>query len=289
MHTRIMAPAGAREELLAGLPVSERRIDVAGTPTLVLEGGSGPPVILLHGPGESAVKWLRILPGLVRRHRVIAPDLPAHAGTGVPAGGLNEREVMRWVAGLAAFAGEPPAIVGQVLGGAIAARYAGQPGARLSRLVLVDSLGLAPFRPAPAFALAMLGFLAHPDERSYDRFMRQCSFDLDRLKREMGDLWEPFTDYNLDLSRAPGAKDAGRLFRRLGLPRIPDHVLDRIAVPVTLIWGRHDRAIRLQIAERVSARRRWPLHVIDDCADDPPRDEPEAFLRALQSALESPA
>ena len=289
MHTTTMAPAGPREELLAGLPVSERRLDAAGTPTLVLEGGSGSPVILLHGPGESAVKWLRILPGLVRSHHVIAPDLPAHGGTGVPAGGLNESEVMRWVAGVVTAAAEPPTIVGHVLGGAIAARYAAQPGARLGRLVLVDSLGLAPFRPAPAFALAMLGFLAHPDERSYDRFMRQCSFDLDRLKREMGDRWEPFTDYNLELSRAPAARNAGRLFRRLGLPRIPDHVLDRITVPTTLIWGRHDRANRLRVAERVSARRQWPLHVIEDCADDPPRDEPDAFLRALRSALEPPA
>ena len=26
----------------------------------------------------------------------------------------------------------------------------------------------------------------------------------------------------------------------------------------------------------------WPLRVIEDCADDPPRDQPEAFLEALR-------
>lgn len=40
-----------RTRLLAGVPVSERRIDVAGIDTAVLEGGDGPPVVLLHGPG----------------------------------------------------------------------------------------------------------------------------------------------------------------------------------------------------------------------------------------------
>ena len=100
----------------------------------------------------------------------------------------------------------------------------------------------------------------------------------------MGDSWEPFVSYNLELARAKSAKAAGRLFRHLGMPRIPTEDLARIAAPTTLIWGRHDRALRLRIAEVASARYGWPLHVIEDCADDPPRDQPEAFLRALRAA-----
>ena len=42
----------ARELLLAGLPVTERRLQVAGFSTAVLEGGAGPPIVLLHGPGR---------------------------------------------------------------------------------------------------------------------------------------------------------------------------------------------------------------------------------------------
>jgi pimeloyl-ACP methyl ester carboxylesterase len=76
------------------------------------------------------------------------------------------------------------------------------------------------------------------------------------------------------------------MLRKLGLPRIPSADLARIAVPTTLIWGRQDRAIRLRIAEDASARYGWPLHVIDNCADDPPRDQPEAFLQALHTAIE---
>ena len=117
------------------------------------------------------------------------------------------------------------------------------------------------------------------------RFMRQCSFDLDRLREQMGSDWPPFVGYNLELARSPSAKIAGRLMRRLGFPVIPESELARIAVPTTLIWGRHDRAIRLRVAQTASARFGWPLHVIEDCADDPPRDQPKAFLKALAAAL----
>jgi pimeloyl-ACP methyl ester carboxylesterase len=40
------------------------------------------------------------------------------------------------------------------------------------------------------------------------------------------------------------------------------------------------------VAEAASKRYGWPLHVIEDAGDDPSIEQPEAFLRALQSALE---
>jgi pimeloyl-ACP methyl ester carboxylesterase len=272
-----------RERLLAGIPVTERRLKLAGISTAVLEGGDGPPIVLLHGPGEFGAKWMRVIPDLVTSHRVVAPDLPAHGASEVPDGPLDADRVLAWLAELIdRTCPSPPALVGHVLGGAIAARFAADQGDRLSRLVLVDTLGLGRFRPAPRFALTMVGFLARPSEGSYNRFMRQCSFDLDGLRDQMGERWDPFVSYNLDLARAPSAKAAGRLMRELGVPRIPPEDLARIAVPTTLIWGRHDRANRPRIAEAASARYGWPLRVIENCADDPPRDQPEAFLEALR-------
>jgi len=280
----------AREKLLDGLPVTERRLELAGVSTAVLEGGDGPPVVLLHGPGESAAKWLRVLPDLVMSHRVVAPDLPAHGSSDAPDGRLDADRVLEWLDELIeCTCPSPPVLVGHVLGGAVAARFAVDRSDRLSRLVLVDALGLGRFRPAPGFVIGMLGFQARPSERTYNRFMRQCSFDLDDLRTQMGDRWEPFVSHNLELAHAPTTKAAGRMFRAVGVPRIPQEDLARITVPTTLIWGRHDRALRLRIAEAASARYGWPLHVIEDCADDPPRDQPEAFLRALRTESGIPA
>lgn len=282
------APAsGAREQLLSGIPAAERRLTLADIPTALLEGGVGPPMVLLHGPGEFAANWWRVLPALTARHRVIAPDLPAHgASEGGDDGRLGAERILAWLDELIArTCSTPPVLVGHALGGAIAARFAaGHPG-RVGRLVLVDSLGLAPFRPSPRFALSMVHFMMRPNEHSYDRFMRQCSFDLDTLREAMGERWEPFVAYTLERARAPSASVVGRLIREVGFPAIPVEELAGIDAPTFLVWGRHDRANRLAIAEAASARFGWPLHVIDDSADDPARDQPEAFIRALASIV----
>ena len=130
--------------------------------------------------------------------------------------------------------------------------------------------------------------MVRPTERSYERFMDQCAYDVDRLRADMDDDWTSFVTYNLGLARSPQAKAAGRLFRQVGIPRIPDEDLARIDVPTCLIWGREDRALRLPIAEQASERHGWPLHVIDGSADDPARDQPAAFLRALRTAIHRP-
>jgi pimeloyl-ACP methyl ester carboxylesterase len=275
-----------RALLLSGLPVAERRLQLAGVSTAVLEGGSGPPIVLLHGPGDFAGMWMRVIPNLVTTHRVVAPDLPGHGDSELADGRLDADGLRAWLSGLIErTCPSPPVLVGHVLGGAIGARFAANHSDRLSRLVLVDSMGLARFRPAPKFALALLAFLMRPTDRTYTRFMRQCSFDLDGLRHELGPRWEPFLAYSLERAREPNAKIAGRLLREFGIPPISPDDLARIAVPTTLIWGRHDRANRLRIAQDATARYGWPLHVIENCADDPPRDQPLAVLEVLRTAL----
>jgi hypothetical protein len=61
--TRRPTGEAVRERLLTGMPVTERRLELAGVSTAVLEGGDGPPVILLHGASEFAACWIRGDPG----------------------------------------------------------------------------------------------------------------------------------------------------------------------------------------------------------------------------------
>ena len=75
-----------RQRVLVGAPLTERRLDLAGVSTAVLEGGDGPPVVLLHGQGGWAGMWLPVAADLVQTHRVIAPDLPG-LGASTVAGG----------------------------------------------------------------------------------------------------------------------------------------------------------------------------------------------------------
>ncbi len=213
---------GARDRLLAGLEVEERRYTLAGISTAVLAGGVGSPVVLLHGPGEFAAKWWRVLPQLMQRHRVIAPDLPAHGSSQTSEERIDEARVLAWLGELIDRAcPSPPTLVGHVLGGAIAARFAVEHGHRLDRLVLVDTLGLARFRPTLRFAATLIALQLRPNERAYDRFMNHCSADLPRLREDMGERWEPYQAYSLDLAHSPSAKATRRLMRDIGLPLDP--------------------------------------------------------------------
>lgn len=278
-----------RGQLLDELPITERRLALAGVSTPVLEGGEGPPIVLLHGPGESAVWWMRVIPDLVKSHRAIVPDLPGHGASEGREATLDASRVLAWLGELIErTCTSPPALVGHLLGGAIAARFAIGQGSRLSRLVLVDAFGLGPFRPAPRFAFGLIRFLIRPTEHAYNRFLPQCMFDAEDLREQMGAHWGPFLAYNLDRARAEETKTVLRtLMRQFALSTIPPEELARITVPTTLIWGRHDRAVRLRIAEDASARYGWPLHVIEKARDDPKLERPVAFLQALRAALGS--
>jgi len=276
-----------RARLLADLPVTEQQRKLAGVSTAVLDGGEGPPLVLLHGPGESALWWMRVIPDLVTTHRVIVPDLPGHGASEVTDNALTAPAVIRWLDELIAqTCSTSPTLVGHLLGGAIGARYASSHGEQLEQLVLVDSLGLGRFLPSPRFAFGLVRFLVRPTDRAYHRFLDQCMIDRDGLIREMGDDWQPFLAYNLERARTPDVKVAMRtLMKEVGVPRIPATNLEGITVPTSLIWGRGDRAIRLGIAESASARYGWPLHVIEDAGDDPKLEQPQAFLDALYDAL----
>jgi pimeloyl-ACP methyl ester carboxylesterase len=277
-----------REQLLAGLPVNERRLRLNGVSTAFLEGGEGEPVILLHGPGEYAAKWLGVIPELVRTHCVIAPDLPGHGASGLFEGPPDAARVLGWLDDLIeCTCARPPTVVGQILGGAIAARFAIDRPERLRRLVLVDALGLAPFQPAPEFGAALTAFLSHPSESTHDALWSRCAFDLEALRRRLGERWESLKAYNLDRAGVMALKPLQQaLMAEFGFPAIAPADLARISVPVALIWGRHDLATSLQVAEAASARYGWPLHVVEDAADDPPIEQPEAFVRALRAVLE---
>ena len=48
------------------------------------EVGAGPPLVMLHGLGDSHRTWRRVLPQLSRRHRVLLVDLPGHGLSGRP-------------------------------------------------------------------------------------------------------------------------------------------------------------------------------------------------------------
>ncbi len=270
-------------ELLKGLPVAEKRLELAGVSTSILTGGTGPEIVLLYGPGENYFWWMRIIPDLVITHKVIIPDLPGHGASRVLDNSFSPEQTFKWLSELIdQTCEEPPILVGHVLGGSIGARYAAMKDPKISKLVLVDSLGLNKFRPALRFAFELLRFTYFPTENNYKHFLPQCMYDLESLARQMGEKWDPFTAYNLELANDPEQKSMMQsLMMKIGIPKIPAEDLARIKLPTALIWGRHDLANKLYMAEKVSKKYNWPIHVIEETRDDPKLERPKEFLEAL--------
>jgi pimeloyl-ACP methyl ester carboxylesterase len=280
-----------RQRLLAGAPVTERRLELAGVSTAVLEGGSGPPAVLLHGQGGWAGVWLPVIAELVGAHRVVAPDLPGLGASRVDGDPPGAAAALAWLGELVdQTCAVPPVVVGVSLGGSLAARFAAGHSDRLAGLVLVAVGGLVgKVRIPPRMLLALVRHGVRPSERTAMGMLRQVSVDTERVRRRMGERWAPFRAYSLELSRTPSVQRANRrLLRELGLRQIPPEELARIDLPVTLIWGRQDRVMPLADAQEASARYRWPLDVIDDAGHFLGADQPEAFLRALAAALDRP-
>ena len=106
-------------------------------------GGSGPPVLLLHGFPQTHVEWHRIAPGLARKFTVVAPDLRGYGWSSAPRSEGGELYAKRRMAedavkvmealGFAHFA-----LVGHDRGGRVGYRLALDHPGRLSKLAVID-------------------------------------------------------------------------------------------------------------------------------------------------------
>jgi pimeloyl-ACP methyl ester carboxylesterase len=274
----------ARETLLKSLPVVEHRIELAGVSTAVLEGGAGSPVVLLHGPGAHAAHWMEVIPVLVKDHRVVAPDLPGHGSSSAHEGPLDRSRLVTWLGALLeATCSSPPALIGHLAGGALAARFAIDRPRRLARLVLVDSFGLGELEVPADFGRALQQFFSQPTLESHEGLWAHCAFDIQALRARMGERWLSFAAYNID-SAITAAPSFSAFMEAFATHVIPTAELERIRVPTTLVCGRHDR-VTLAAAQRASSRLGWPLHVVEGAADDPVVEQPESLLRLLSAAL----
>jgi len=108
--------------------------------------GVGAPLVLLHGASGSWTHWIRNIPALAARRRVLAPDLPGFGDSdALPEPHTAERLVNALATGLAQALPAPADfdLVGFSFGGIIAGMLAAHLGRRVGRLVLIGPNGMA--------------------------------------------------------------------------------------------------------------------------------------------------
>jgi pimeloyl-ACP methyl ester carboxylesterase len=280
----------ARERMLQGLPLTERVVPAAGVATTVLEGGEGPPLLLLHGAIEcGGAVWTPLIPRLADTHRIVVPDLPG-LGESEPVARLDPPTFRDWLRDvLRQTCEEPPVMIAHSLIGGPAARLAARDGELLRRLVIYASPGIGPYRIPLGLKVIAIRYSLRPTERNDERFGRYALLDFDGVRDRDPGWFAAFTSYNLERARVPHVK---RTIRRLigsGRKQVPDTELRRIEIPVELVWGRHDRFVPLSLATDASSRLGWPLQVIADTGHVPHIERPEAFVAAALETAMRPA
>ena len=278
--------------------IRERRLKLAGVATRALEvdpelDGDAPPLLLLHGWSDSADTWRTLLPTLARRgHRAMALDMPGFGGA------AHLRENVGVMPQLDAFAvaaieveseragGGSVIVAGNSLGGAVSMRAAERDDLPLAGIVPIAPAGLSMarwFRIIEGERLLRL-LLASPVplpeivvRDAVGRVYRTVAFADPRSVDPA--VVAGFTRYvrtQADVSRILGTG------RRL-LPELQDPFrLDRVRLPLLLVWGDSDRMVFAAGADRVL--RTVPgsrIEVIERCGHCPQIEATERLAGLL--------
>lgn len=131
-----------------------RTVTVDGSPVHVLESGTGPTVLMLHGSGPGTTgsgAWAATAQALGTSWHVVAPDQAGFGRTPVPAGSRGGLRLWtEQAAGLMDVLGvESYAVVGHSMGGAVALALAAARPQQVTHVVAVSTMG-APGAPLSA-------------------------------------------------------------------------------------------------------------------------------------------
>lgn len=122
---------------------SEATIEVNGVTIYYVKGGTGEPLVLVHGWPQTWYEWRLVMPQLAERYTVIAPDLRGAGGSSKPppSAGYDARtmaEDIRQLVQELGFSGIR--LVGHDIGLLVAYAYAATHPTEVKRLVILDGL-----------------------------------------------------------------------------------------------------------------------------------------------------
>jgi pimeloyl-ACP methyl ester carboxylesterase len=233
-------------------PSLSRDIEVDGRRVHVVDtGGSGPPLLFLHGLGGVWQNWLLNIPAFMGSHRCVTFDLPGFGESEMPNGELSIPQFAKTAEAVCEQLGvEGPAVIGNSMGGFVGAELALSFPTRVAKLVLVSAAGLSTEyvtrEPvlAVARAWAALTTRAGAQADTIIKRPRLRRVALQAVVRYPERLSVPLTT---ELVRGAGSPGFNGAFRELLSYSFRDK-LERIEVPVLIVWGRNDVLVPVEDA-----------------------------------------
>ncbi|QKE63688.1 alpha/beta hydrolase [Aquipseudomonas campi] len=273
------------ERGLAGL--SSKQVQVDNGQITYYEGGpaDGETIVMIHGFGANRDNWLRFARHFTDRYHVIALDLPGFGESSKQDANYDVgSQAERLQAFLKALHIEQAHLIGNSMGGHIAALYAARHPKQVVTLALLDNAGVTSPKQSEMFERIERGEPNPLVVRKAEDFETLMNFVFvsppplpDSLKRH-------FAEQSM-----ANQEHYDRIFAQLRERYVPlEPELPKISAPTLLLWGEQDRVLDVSSIEVMKPLLRQPSVVImKDCGHAPMIERPEETAGHYQAFLES--
>jgi pimeloyl-ACP methyl ester carboxylesterase len=257
---------------LSATNAREETVEVGDARLHLLRGGSGPPLLVLHGI-EGPEGWLEVHDRLSRDREVLAPSHPGFGESPRPfwlESITHQAQFYEWF--LRAAGIDKVDLVGFGIGGWIAAEMAAMNSDNLSHLVLVDAAGIKP-----------------QTGETLDVFIRPWRDVVEACVTDPEGAEEFQRIYNAAPVQAYGGpREAGRSMSMrmcyrpyMYSPALPS-LLPGIRTPALIVWGAEDRIIPVECGRQFqTAMPGSKLEVMQGCGHWPHYEKPEELAQII--------
>jgi pimeloyl-ACP methyl ester carboxylesterase len=238
--------------------------------------GTGPAVVIVHGVGGHKEDWMGVSAALAGRHRVFTIDMLGFGESSKTADDLSMPVQARAIKALLDVNGIATAdLVGNSVGGWVAATFASTYPSVVRRLVLIDAAGFrAMFEGTPPVNF---------DPGNVEEMQQLIDITVNSaVARTPGLAERALQAYIASGEKAIAATWGRSLFQS---PRL-EEVLPRIAAPTLVLWGADDRLFPSVLASVFAGQvAKASSQLIPSAGHFPQIDNPEATIAAIVGFL----
>lgn len=272
--------------LVAGLETRHLRID--SLDMSYLEGGEGQALLMIHGFGADKDNWLRIARSFTDHYRVIAPDLPGFGDSSSPKD--MRFDVDSQVAHLVKFADAlglgPMHIVGNSMGGQVAAVLASRRPELVASLALFDPLGIEQ-EPGvkPSITMRRLengeNVLLPPDRAAFDDMLGLMFYEAPWAPGVVNDYYADIWIDRRELLARIFSDITGRYVALAPL-------LPTLTAPTLILWGANDEILPVGGARLLAQGiANSELVILPECGHLPMLEKPQATAMHYRAFLDA--
>jgi len=263
-----------------------RVVNVGNRRWVYLEGGTGDPVVFVHGFGIDKDHFWTFLRGFSKSYRVVVPDLP---GFGEGTKRLTESydipsQVKRLDLFLDKLGLDSFHMFGESLGGYISGYYASEYPEKVKSLALMDAGGVSPTVPSDAlrrFEEDGKAILVYKTVEEFEEFL---SYVLEHSPCIPGPFKRYYAmqgalNYRLHNKIIQDILDTGMY--------LLESRLSEISAETLVVWGANDRLFDVSTVEKfVSSIPKSRSVIVEDCGHVPYFEKPKEVKRAYREFLE---